>query len=123
MNWDKLLEWAAIFISSGFAMSVVQFIFNRIDAKNGTKKELQTLSNAFEEYKATLARTHILRFADELHNGLKHSKEYFEQQILDIDTYNKYCDTHPGFKNGLTEMSSEFIKEEYNKEFLSRKEE
>ena len=77
------------------------------------------LAEQLAEHKATLARTHILRFADELRNGTKHSDEYFRQQILDIDTYNNYCDTHPDFANGLTRMASEYIREEYRKEYLS----
>lgn len=120
MNSDNVVAIIVAALSSGFVMSVVQFIFNRVDARNGVAKDIKDLKSDFEEYKATLARTHILRFADDLHNGVKHSKEYFEQQIQDIKTYEDYCDNHKEFKNGLTEMASKFIKEEYAKEYFTR---
>lgn len=106
-------------LGNGFIVSIVQFIFNRIDAKSGTKKKLDTLANDFEEYKATLARTHILRFADELHNNMEHSEEYFKQTLLDIDTYDRYCESHPSFANGLTVLSSQYIKDEYKRVHLT----
>ena len=123
-------------IASGAVFSFIQFLIQRYDTKKGLEKKIdevqETMTNEvgevrkdvcgvrndLAEHKATLARTHILRFADELHNGTVHSEEYFKQQILDIDTYNAYCEQHPEFANGLTRMSSEFIKEEYRKRYL-----
>lgn len=120
-------------ISSG----LIQYFVTRIDNKNGMKKELSKLGEKIDgvdtkfeekvsevkeeiaEHRAVLARTHILRFADELHNGTAHSDEYFRQQILDIDTYNEYCKSHPNFANGLTKMASEYIKKEYKKLYLT----
>lgn len=109
-------------ISSG----IIQFLITRRDnKKNITKKidavsdDVHNVSERLEEHKATLARTHILRFADELRNGVMHSDEYFKQQILDIDTYTRYCETHPNFSNGLTVMASEYIREEYKNNYLN----
>ncbi|MBP5598023.1 MAG: hypothetical protein J6Y02_21825 [Pseudobutyrivibrio sp.] len=108
-------------ISSG----IIQFLITRSDNKKNITKKIDSvssdvlkLSERLEEHKATLARTHILRFADELRNGTVHSEEYFRQQILDIDTYTRYCETHPNFSNGLTVMASEYIREEYRKNYL-----
>lgn len=84
---------------------------------NEVKTEVNGVSERLEEHKAILARTHILRFADELQTGT-HSKEYFQQQLKDIKTYNTYCDTHPDFENNLTTMSSKFIQEEYERLYL-----
>ena len=50
-----------------------------------------------DENAAVLARTHILRFNDELINNIEHSQEYFRQQLQDIDTYEAYCDAHPQY--------------------------
>ena len=84
----------AIFASSGF-WALIQFLINRND---GTKKELQSISaqvaalaEKVDSNSAVLARTHILRFDDELLNGVQHSKEYFRQQMDDIDTYEEFC--------------------------------
>lgn len=104
-------------VCSGAFFSFVQFIIQRWDTKKSIVNKVDALSNNFEEYKATLARTHILRFDDELHNNMFHSKEYFKQTLADIDTYNRYCAKHPDFANGLTVMASEHIKEEYRKNY------
>ena len=128
-------------LASGAIFSFLQFLLNRYDNKKNVakvlgkqikevkdevkdvktelSKDIKDVSNGLEEHKATLARTHILRFADELRNGQIHSDEYFKQQILDIDTYDNYCDTHPEFANGLTRMASDFIREEYRQHYLS----
>ena len=118
------------FIFSGAVLSFVQFLITRRDNKKtmtkllsdqlqDVKTEVKEFMGEFQKYKATLARTHILRFSDELRNGIEHSDEYFKQQILDIDTYNRYCETHPEFENGLTVMASEYIREEYKRQYLS----
>lgn len=102
-----------------FASGLIQYLITRFDNKNGMKKELKRISDELAEFKAVLARTHILRFADELKSGVLHSEEYFKQQILDIDTYNDYCRDHEDFANGLTKMSSEYIMLEYKRLYLS----
>ena len=112
-------------IGSGAFFTFVQFIMQRIDLKKGLEKKIDNvaddvnkLSERLEEHKATLARTHILRFADELRTGT-HSREYFQQQIMDIDTYNNYCERHPDFANGLTRMASQYIQDEYRRQYLN----
>lgn len=108
----------AVFASSGF-WAFVQFWINRND---GTKRELKTLSDRIEvladkvaENAAVLARTHILRFDDELLNGVGHSQSYFRQQMDDIDTYEEYCKAHPDFRNSYTTIASEHIRDTYKK--------
>ena len=121
-------------LTSGAFFSFAQFIISRWDTKKGIERELKkqvsrlderldTIEDNQEKHIATLARTHILRFADEQRQlvkcGATHSEEYFKQQLQDIDTYNAYCDTHKGFANGLTVMASEYIKEEYRRQYLN----
>ena len=113
--WDIIVS----IILSGAFFSFVQFLITRWDTKKSIEKKIDNLAEAFEEHKAIEARTHILRFADELRNGTHHSEEYFRQQILDIDTYEKYCHLHKDFANGLTRMDSEYITLEYKKRYLS----
>jgi len=110
-------------LGGGAIFSFIQYLLNRWDSKRGIEKKLDTLSDSFDQYKATQARTHILRFSDELHNDMYHSKDYFTQTIADIDTYENYCDKHPEFANGLTVMASEYIKEEYKKRYFNDVEE
>ena len=108
----------AVFASSGF-WAFIQWLINRND---GTRKELQgireqlhLLSEKVDNNAAVLARTHILRFDDELLNGISHSQEYFRQQMDDIDTYEEYCVQHPDFRNSYATIASEHIRETYRK--------
>ena len=66
-----------------------------------------------DENAAVLARTHILRFNDELINNIDHTQEYFRQQLQDIDTYEAYCNSHPQFRNTYASMAIENIKKTY----------
>lgn len=105
----------AVLVSGAF-FNFVQFILTRIDLKRGLAKKIDALTNKVNENQAILARTHILRFADELRNDVKHSDDYFKQQLQDIDVYEHYCATHPDFANGLTVLSAQFIKDEFSKQ-------
>ena len=126
----ELLKYVITLLTCGALYGFIQFLITRHDnRKNNLKnieakidavsKEVTLVRDEQSEFKATLARTHILRFHDELKNGISHSDEYFRQQILDIDTYNRYCETHPKFANGVTVMASEHIIDEYRKTFLT----
>jgi hypothetical protein len=108
----------AVFASSGF-WAFIQYLLSRHD---GTTKELQAISAHVAQLAkkvdgnvAVLARTHILRFDDELLNGVVHSKEYFRQQMDDIDTYENFCKAHPDFRNSYTTIASEHIRDTYKK--------
>lgn len=127
-------------ILSGAFFSFLQFLITRYDNKKGIEKritanidatkeeikdvkaelskEIKGVSERFEEHRAVLARTHILRFADEL-TIRKHSKEYFDQQLQDIKTYETYCTVHPDFQNEMAKMSIDFIREEYKRLYLN----
>ena len=79
------------------------------EAKEAIKK-----SQNFElETRAIAARVRILRFGDELQEEKKPSKGRFDQALADINAYDEYCAKHSDFKNGVTEPTSTFIKEQY----------
>ena len=99
----------------GFAQFIIQFLVTRSDMKQNIVKRIDLLDEKTDKNKAELCRTHILRFADDLRNGIHHSEEYFRQQILDCDTYDHYCENHPDFSNGLTIVASKFIRSEFEK--------
>ena len=93
-----------------------------------TAKAIESLSQKITELKdlmnerdAILARTHILRFNDELINGVEHSHEYFLQTLDDLKTYDDYCASHPKFANGRTIQAAENIRRTYEKLFDSHK--
>ena len=64
---------------------------------------------------AELRRTHILRFGDEIRLGVSHSEEHFNQILLDIHQYNKYCDEHRSYKNDKAIATIDLIKQTYSK--------
>ena len=67
-----------------------------------------------EERDTKDARVRVLRFGDELIHNVPHSKEHFDEILLDITEYEKYCDTHPDFENDRMTITAQFIKETYH---------
>ena len=106
-------------LTSGAVFSFIQFLislaFSRKDKTNEIAEKLEALANQVDENQAILARTHILRFSDEIRNGVHHSNEYFRQQLDDCDTYERYCEKHPDFKNSYTMIANKHIKETYER--------
>lgn len=119
-------------LAGGGILTFVQFLISRHDQKVGKKDDvlsaINTLSDRVEnieksldERDAVLARTHILRFRDELYNNIDHSQEYFEQTLDDIQTYDLFCSDHPKFANGRTKAASDYIRSEYDRLFKAHK--
>lgn len=86
----------------------------------GVDKRLAKLSDklddvkAFgEETRAIAARVRILRFGDELAAKQRHSKDAFDQALMDINAYDAYCEAHPHFRNHVTRTTSDYILAQY----------
>lgn len=114
---DVMTIAVAVIASSGL-WGLLQFLINR---KDKTAEKLEKIFGAIKEVServdansATLARTHILRFDDELINGIHHSKEYFQQTLEDVDTYERYCANHPEYKNNTCVLAIEHIRRIYS---------
>lgn len=110
----------------GGLLAFIQWAFDKWSDYRGKKnktvlaleqinEKLVKIQYTIDEREAVLARTHILRFNDELYNEVKHSKEYFDQTLEDIKTYNMFCKEHPKFENERTVLATENIKETYKK--------
>ena len=116
MNWSV---FTALFGGAfGAALvSLVQFLINRKDQKqdkiDAVISEVELMRKEFEEERTSLARIRILRFSDEVRHGVRHSKESFDQVNLDIDTYHRYCNTHPDYKNNRAVMAIKNIENVY----------
>ncbi len=77
-----------------------------------------------EEYEACVARARVLRFGGEVIRGMLHTKEEFDNVLVDIDSYENYCKEHPKFENNKTVAITKRIKDVYgeclmNNGFLS----
>lgn len=85
-------------------------VIAKVDELN---KELADHKAKSEERHATLCRAHILRFGDEVLHGIPHSKEGYDNILLDIDSYEEYCDKHPCYKNNVAIATIQHIKKMY----------
>lgn len=98
------------------------FLFAEIDKQlTAIASKVDRVENIIEEREAVLARTHILRFNDELLNNIHHTNEYFLQTLDDIKTYDKFCEKNPQFSNGRTVQAAENIKRIYEQLFDQHK--
>lgn len=117
--WQTIGAVFIAVIGSNGLWTYLQYRASRNDTNRDRLKTIETsiktLSDKVDENNAVLARTHILRFSDEIQNGIEHSREYFRQQLDDIDTYDEYCKGHPGFQNSYAVLASKHIKETYEK--------
>lgn len=59
------------------------------------------------------ARRQILIFNDELLRGVKHSKEHFDQILLDVNQYERYCKKHEDYENARCVLAIAEIKRCY----------
>ena len=108
----------AVLASSGL-WGLLQYLISR---KDKTAEKLDRLTELVKEVServdmssATNARTRILRFDDELINGVHHSREYFQQTLEEIDTYEAYCGKHPDYKNSACTLAIQHIRSVYAK--------
>lgn len=67
------------------------------------------------ESEATNARYRILRFDDEIRHKVKHTEEHFNQIMDDIDNYERYCNSHPNYKNSRAASAIENTRRTYEK--------
>lgn len=119
MNSDIIVAIiGAVFASSGL-WGLLQYLISR---KDKTAEKLDKLTDLVREIServdttsATNARTRILRFDDELINGIHHSKEYFQQTLEEIDLYERYCEKHPNYKNSACVLAIEHIRSVYTR--------
>ncbi len=105
-------------LSATAVWDFAKFLINRKDDTKAqiieVKKSINKLGERIDENQAVLARTHILRFDDELLNDIKHSKEYFSQTLQDIDVYEAFCVEHPNFKNSFATAAINHILKTYD---------
>lgn len=79
------------------------------------RKDVTSVKKEIRENTAISSRYRILRFDDEILHDTKHTKEHFDQILLDIDVYEEFCEEHPDFKNNLAVMAISHIKQVYQK--------
>ena len=105
-------------------MTLIQFLIQRHDDKKEKESgvmqaiaaladQIKVIDAKLEEQSAITARVRILRFADEMREDRRHSKDAWDQVLQDCDIYDEHCVSHPKFKNNITSATVSFIKDEY----------
>lgn len=77
------------------------------------EKEVGRISDNVEGYNAINSRVRILRFGNEIKQGILHTKDYFDQIMQDIDIYENYCNRNKEFRNSITSITVEIITNNY----------
>lgn len=107
--WNTIARW--------FGRAINGDILDEINKMKSQIQDIDTRTNNMQyearERDAVSCRTRILRFGDELLHDIHHSKEHFDQILMDINEYEIYCDTHPNFKNNQAVMTIKHIKAVY----------
>jgi hypothetical protein len=81
----------------------------------GIKKDVADIREEAKEREATNRRTRILEFGDEILHEVDYSKEHWDQILLDITSYEHYCDDHPHYMNNVAKATIKHIKHMYDK--------
>lgn len=84
-----------------------------IDRMNDLDNKLDNHIKQYEEDKILDARRRIIAASNDILLGINKTEESFNNLIADIDMYNYYCETHPGFKNSLAVFAISVIENEY----------
>lgn len=122
----------AILASSGF-FSLLALFIQRFWAKKDRKSAgndavivrldriettLENHINEDREQDIRQARRDILRFNDEVRRGTPHTEESFDDILDCIDTYERYCSSHPDFANSKAVMAVDNIKRVYQERLV-----
>lgn len=105
----KINPWS--FIAKKIGKALNGEVVEKVDR---LEKNIKNLRVECEEREATKCRARILRFGDEILHNVRHSKEHFDQILLDITAYEQYCNTHPNFKNNVAIATINRINREYD---------
>ena len=81
---------------------------------NNLEGSLEKTKYEEEEKDVVASRRRILRFNDELLRDIDHSKEYFDDILEDVHTYEQYCEDHKDFKNEKAVMAIKNIRRCYD---------
>ena len=106
----KINPWS--WIAKKIGRAINGEVLNEVKA---VKAELADHKAKSAEREATQCRSRILRFGDEILHSVPHSKEHYEQILIDIDSYEEYCDEHQDYKNNVAVATIKHIKKMYQK--------
>lgn len=104
----KLNPWSAIAKRIGRAING-----EVLDKVNQVSNELKNLRQVCDEREADSCRSRILHFNDEVLHEVRHTKEHYDQVLMDINNYESYCRDHREYKNNVADLAIDNIKLTY----------
>lgn len=116
--------WQKIIKEIGKAFNAPALIAIK-DIKKDVEEVSDNLNTHIEDEERkyiTNLRQRILRFCDDITAKpipREHSKEYYAEILSNIDTYQKYCESHRDFENGRTKLTIEVINKKYSDHLLN----
>lgn len=106
-------SWLAKKIGRAINGEVLNEIADIKKEQRETQDKLEKHIQDDDERDASMHRQRILRFNIELMRGEDFTHECFNDMLLDIDEYERFCETHPGYKNNRAVMAIANIKRVY----------
>lgn len=119
----KINPWSWLFKQFGEAVNgdIKKELKMVTDAVGSLDKKIEKMACSQERDKIESKRYRIIRFGDELRSIRDPSlisKDHYDQILTDIDDYEKYCSDHPKFRNNITQMTCDHVKNLYKSLFL-----
>lgn len=111
--WDIALGWIGNRFNSGINTKITQ-IDQRVDS---IKKELSEHIEGANMKNLKEQRRYIINFVNEGLNGIRHSRESFEDVIRACDNYENYIKEN-NIQNGVINSSIASIRQKYNERLL-----
>ena len=98
----KINPWSAIihFVGRRLNADVMARLDTMQQCQTETRERLDAHIAKDDAQTASLWRTQILRFNDELLHDRRHTKEHFDEVLGTIKDYETYCHTHDDYPNG-----------------------
>ena len=112
----KINPWSAIihFVGRRLNADVMARLDTMQQCQTETRERLDEHIAKDDAQTASLWRTQILRFNDELIDDKHHTREHFIEILAIIDAYEDYCRSHPDYKNNRCICAVANIKRVYN---------
>ena len=98
----KINPWSAIihFVGRRLNADVTARLDTMQQCQTETRERLDEHIAKNDAQTASLWRTQILRFNDELLHDRRHTKVRFDEMLDTVHDYETYCQTHKNFPNG-----------------------
>lgn len=106
----KLNPWS--FIAKRIGRAINGEVLAKVDQLSN---DLKNLREVCDEREADSCRSRILHFNDEILHEVRHTKEHFDQILVDISKYEGYCDTHRDYRNNVAHLAIDNVKRTYKK--------